>query len=71
MKDNFKILNNVEMDLDKYEDLNIDKDKLKKKMRGQIKSKSKLKKKYNKGCWYIYSWWRISCGRYYKSILGK
>lgn len=48
MKDNFKILNNVEMDLDKYEDLNIDKDKLKKKMRGQIKSKSKLKKNITK-----------------------
>ena len=32
MKDNFKLLNNVDMDLDKYEDLNIDKDKLKKKM---------------------------------------
>ena len=31
MKDNFKLLNNVDMDLDKYEDLNIDKDKLKKK----------------------------------------
>ena len=30
MKDNFKLLNNIEMDLDKYEDLNIDKDKLKK-----------------------------------------
>ena len=28
MKDNFKLLNNIEMDLDKYEDLNIDKDKL-------------------------------------------
>ena len=27
MKDNFKLLNNVDMDLDKYEDLNIDKDK--------------------------------------------
>ena len=27
MKDNFKLLNNIEMDLDKYEDLNIDKDK--------------------------------------------
>ena len=37
MKDNFKLLNNVDMDLDKYEDLNIDKDKLKKKMRTQIK----------------------------------
>ena len=48
MKDNFEILNNVEMDLDKYEDLNIDKDKLKKKMRGQIKSKSKLKKNITK-----------------------
>ena len=29
MKDNFKLLNNVDMDLDKYEDLNIDKLKLK------------------------------------------
>lgn len=48
MKDNFEILNNVEMDLDRYEDLNIDKDKLKKKMRGQIKSKSKLKKNITK-----------------------
>lgn len=48
MKDNFEILNNVEMDLDKYEDLNIDKDKLKKKIRGQIKSKSKLKKNITK-----------------------
>ena len=38
MKDNFKLLNNVDMDLDKYEDLNIDKDKLKKKMRTQIKT---------------------------------
>ena len=27
MKDNFKLLNNVDMDLDKYEDLNIDKEK--------------------------------------------
>lgn len=44
MKDNFELLNNVEMNLDKYEDLNIDKDKLKKKMRAQIKTKSKLKK---------------------------
>ena len=26
MKDNFEILNNVDMDLDRYEDLNIDKD---------------------------------------------
>ena len=41
MKDNFKLLNNIEMDLDKYEDLNIDKDKLKKKMRTQIKTKNK------------------------------
>ena len=32
MEDNFKLLNNVNIDLDKYEDLNIDKDKLKKKM---------------------------------------
>ena len=40
MKDNFKLLNNVDMDLDKYEDLNIDKDKLKKKMRTQIKTKT-------------------------------
>ena len=39
MKDNFEILNNVEMDLDKYVDLNIDKDKLRKKMRGQINQK--------------------------------
>ncbi len=31
MKDNFKLLNNVDMDLDKYEDLNNCKDKLKKK----------------------------------------
>ena len=44
MKDNFKLLNNIEMDLDKYEDLNIDKDKLKKKMRTQIKTKNKFKK---------------------------
>lgn len=44
MKDNFKLLNNVDMDLDKYEDLNIDKDKLKKKMRIQIKTKNKFKK---------------------------
>ena len=44
MKDNFELLNNVDMDLDKYEDLNIDKDKLKKKMRAKIKTKSKLKK---------------------------
>ena len=44
MKDNFKLLNNVDMDLDKYEDLNIDKDKLKKKMRTQIKTKNKFKK---------------------------
>ena len=41
MKDNFKLLNNVDMDLDKYEDLNIDKDKLKKK---------KIQKKYISGC---------------------
>lgn len=46
MKDNFKLLNNIEMDLDKYEDLNIDKDKLKKKMRTQIKTKNKFKKIY-------------------------
>ena len=32
------------MDLDKYEDLNIDKDKLKKKMRTHIKTKNKFKK---------------------------
>ncbi|CED93792.1 DUF4179 domain-containing protein [Romboutsia ilealis] len=44
MKDNFKLLNNIDMDLDKYEDLNIDKDKLKKKMRTQIKTKNKFKK---------------------------
>ena len=44
MKDNFELLNNVDMDLDKYEDLNIDKDKLKKNMRAKIKTKSKLKK---------------------------
>lgn len=44
MKDNFKLLNNVDIDLDKYQDLNVDKDKLKEKMRGQIKSKSKFKK---------------------------
>ena len=44
MKDNFEILNNVDIDLDKYEDLNIDKDKLKKNMRAQIKTKSKFKK---------------------------
>lgn len=44
MKDNFELLNNVDIDLDKYEDLNIDKDKLKEKMRGQIKAKSKFKK---------------------------
>ena len=44
MKDNFEILNNVDMDLDRYEDLNIDKDKLKKNMRSQIKTKSKLRK---------------------------
>ncbi len=44
MKDNFKLLNNVDIDLDKYQDLNIDKDKLKEKMRCQIKAKSKFKK---------------------------
>lgn len=44
MKDNFKLLNNVDIDLDKYQDLNVDKDKLKEKMRGQIKAKSKFKK---------------------------
>ena len=44
MEDNFKLLNNVNIDLDKYEDLNIDKDKLKKKMRTQIKTKNKFKK---------------------------
>lgn len=44
MKDNFELLNNVDMDLDKYEDLKIDKDKLKKKMREQIKVKSNLKR---------------------------
>ena len=47
MKDNFKLLNNVDMDLDKYEDLNIDKDKLKKKMRTQIKTKNKAHKTKN------------------------
>ena len=31
MKDNFKLLNNIEMDLDKYEDLNIYKKKIKEK----------------------------------------
>lgn len=44
MKDNFKILNNVDIDLDKYQDLNIDKDKLKQQMRKKIKSKNKFKK---------------------------
>lgn len=44
MKDNFKLLNNVNIDLDKYEDLNIDKDKLKKKMRGEISTRRKFKK---------------------------
>lgn len=44
MKDNFEILNNVDIDLDKYEDLDIDKNKLKKQMREQIKSKSTFKK---------------------------
>lgn len=44
MKDNFKLLNDIEIDLDKYEDLKIDKDRLKQKMRGQVKTKSKFKK---------------------------
>ncbi|MGL5329995.1 MAG: DUF4179 domain-containing protein [Peptostreptococcaceae bacterium] len=44
MKDNFKLLNNVDIDLNKYEDLSIDKDKLKQNMRKQIKTKSKFNK---------------------------
>lgn len=44
MKDKFKLLNNVDIDLDKYEDLNINKEKLKLKMRGEIKAKSNFKK---------------------------
>ena len=44
MKNNYEVLNNVNIDLDEYQDINIDKDKLKQQMRQQIKSKGKLKK---------------------------
>ena len=42
MKDNFKLLNNIEMDLDKYEDLNIDKDAKLKTMSKGTKEKVQL-----------------------------
>ncbi|MDX5661611.1 DUF4179 domain-containing protein [Clostridioides difficile] len=45
MKDKFKILNEIDIDLDKYEDLNINKDKLKQSMRNKIKSKKKIGKR--------------------------
>lgn len=45
MKDNFKILNNVDIDLDKYTDLKIDnKEKLKADLRLKIKSNKKSRK---------------------------
>ena len=44
MKDNFKLLNDVNIDLNKYEDLSINKDKLKQSMRAKIKIRKKINK---------------------------
>ncbi|HBY2626696.1 UNVERIFIED_CONTAM: hypothetical protein C3P01_16900 [Clostridioides difficile] len=70
MKDKFKILNEVDIDLDKYEDLNINKDKLKQSMRNKIKSKKKIGKRLTIAA----SIGVVSIGNYWywynKSIIG-